>query len=102
MKRQSPESIEMSSAALGASILNTWSTNNLITVFLVEQLPVELWDAAIPGSPRRTVRMLAGHIHNARCGWIKTLGAPHGIAVPDRVDRRRVTRPQLSRALKQS
>jgi len=46
--------------------------------------------------------MLAGHIHNARCMWIKTLGRPHGIAVPQAVDRHRVSRSELIRALKQS
>jgi len=46
--------------------------------------------------------MLAGHIHNARCMWIKTLGRPHGIKVPASVDRRRVSRVQLVRALKSS
>jgi len=102
MKTNSKRSVETASTTLGASILNAWSTNNLITVSVVEQLPTDLWDAAIPGSSRRTIRMLAGHIHNARCGWIKTLGAPHGIAVPAAVDRRRVTRSQLARALKQS
>src|SRR5262249_55186304 len=49
-----------------------------------------------------TIRMLAGHLHNARCMWIKTLGAPHGIAVPPSVNRHRVTRVQLIRALKRS
>jgi uncharacterized damage-inducible protein DinB len=46
--------------------------------------------------------MLAAHIHNARCMWIKTLGGPHGITVPDAVDRRRVSRALLVRALKRS
>jgi uncharacterized damage-inducible protein DinB len=46
--------------------------------------------------------MLAGHIHNSRCMWLKTLGRPHGIAVPPSVDRRRVTRSRLIRALKES
>lgn len=46
--------------------------------------------------------MLAGHIHNARCMWLKTLGRPHGIAVPSSVDRRRVSRSRLVRALKES
>jgi uncharacterized damage-inducible protein DinB len=90
------------SAALRASILNAWSTNNRITVFLVEHLPDELWTAALPGSPRRTIRMLSGHLHNARCMWIKTLGRPHGIKVPAAVNRHRVSRAQLVRALEQS
>jgi uncharacterized damage-inducible protein DinB len=85
-----------------ASILNAWATNNRITVFLVEQIPDGLWNATVPGCPRRTLRMLAGHLHNARCMWIKTLGQPHGIRVPAAVDRRRVTRLQLVRALERS
>jgi uncharacterized damage-inducible protein DinB len=98
MTRGSPSAPE----ALPAGILDAWSTSNRVTIFLVERLPEELWSAPLPGSPRRTVRMLAGHLHNARCMWIKTLGRPHGIAVPASVDRRRVTRPQLVRALKRS
>jgi len=46
--------------------------------------------------------MIAGHIHNARCMWIKTLGKQHGIEVPDSVDRRRVSPKQLVRALDRS
>jgi uncharacterized damage-inducible protein DinB len=90
------------SSPLSGSILNAWSTNDRVTIFLVERLPAELWDGAIPGSPRRTVRMVAAHIHNARCTWIKTLGQPHGIAVPPLVDRHRVTSDLLVRALKRS
>jgi uncharacterized damage-inducible protein DinB len=90
------------SSSLGDSILKTWATSNRITIFLVENLPAELWDAAIPECPRRTIRMIAGHIHNARCMWIKTLGKPHGIAVPAAVDRRRVRRAELVRALERS
>jgi uncharacterized damage-inducible protein DinB len=84
------------------SLLDTWSTCNRTMIFLVEGLPDTLWKAAIPGMPRRTIRMLAGHIHNARCMWIDTLGQPHGVAVPPSVDRHRVTRAQLVRALERS
>ncbi len=83
----------------GDSILKTWATSNRVTIFLVERLPNAAWDAAIPGCPRRTIRMVAGHIHNARCMWIRTLGRPHGIPVPAAVDRRRVGRARLIRAL---
>jgi uncharacterized damage-inducible protein DinB len=87
---------------LRASILNAWSTNARTTAFLVERIPAALWPAAIPGAPQRTIQMLAGHLHNARCMWIKTLGEPHGITVPPAVDRHRVSRAQLIRALKRS
>ena len=84
--------MKSTSAPLGDMILNAWSTNDRVTTYLVEQLPDTLWNAVVPGCPRRTIRMISGHIHNARCTWIKTLGKPHGIAVPRAVDRHRVTR----------
>jgi hypothetical protein len=84
------------------TILAAWGTNNRVTVFLVENLPFPLWGASVPGAPRRTVRMIAGHIHNARCMWIKMVGKEHGIRVPDSVDRRKVTRKELVSALKRS
>ena len=56
----------------------------------------------VPGVPRRTVRMLAAHIHNARCMWIKMIGARHGVVVPKTVDGRRVRPAELSRALERS
>jgi uncharacterized damage-inducible protein DinB len=83
-------------------ILVSWRTNSRVTAYLVEHLPAELWDASVPGTPRRTIRMIAGHLHNARCMWLKTLGREHGIAVPVSVDRHKVTRRQLLSALARS
>jgi uncharacterized damage-inducible protein DinB len=90
------------SEALHVSILGAWSTNNRVMVFLVGQIPLELWSAALPECPRRTIRMVLSHVHNARCRWIKTLGLPHGIRVPAAVNRHRVSPAQLTRALQQS
>ncbi len=84
------------------SILGAWKTNNRVTVFLIENLPSPVWEASVPGAPRRTVRMIAGHIHNARCMWIKMIGQEHGVAVPAPVDRRRVSRKELVSALERS
>ena len=83
-------------------LLAAWQTSNRVTVFLIEHLPHELWEAKVPGAPRRTVRMIAGHLHNARCMWIKTLGKPHGIAVPPAVNRHRVEPKELIAALGRS
>jgi uncharacterized damage-inducible protein DinB len=80
-------------------LLDAWRTNNRVTVFLVENLSKEIWEASVPGAPRRTVRMIAGHIHNARCMWIKTLGREHGIAAPRAVNRHKIEPKQLIRAL---
>ena len=87
---------------LRPTILDAWRTNNRLTVFLVERLTPRVWTAPIPGAPRRTIRMIAGHVHNARCRWVKTLGGEFGIPAPRSVDRRLVGRPELVRALAQS
>jgi uncharacterized damage-inducible protein DinB len=84
------------------TILAAWRTNNQVTVFLVTHLSTAVWAAPVPGAPRKTIRMLAGHLHNSRRMWLKTLGRPHGIPVPPAVDRRRVTRRQLVAALNRS
>jgi uncharacterized damage-inducible protein DinB len=89
-------------AGLDGSILAAWRTNNRVTVFLVRNLPPAVWSASVPGAPRKTIRMLAGHLHNARCTWLKTLARPHGIPVPPAVDRRTVTRRALIAALNRS
>jgi len=88
--------------ALEESLISAWHTNNRVTTFLIENLPADLLSKNIPGSPRRTVRMLAAHIHNARCMWIKMIGTGHGIAVPRTVDGRTVRPAELTRALKRS
>ncbi len=86
----------------GETLLASWRTNSRVTAYLVERLPAPLWDAPVPGAPRRTIRMIAGHLHNARCMWLKTLGSEHGIASPPPVERHTVTRRALSSALKRS
>ena len=87
---------------LRQSLLAAWRTNNRVTVELIERLPPELWHVRVPGAPHRTIRSIAAHVHNARCGWINTLGSEHGIDVPDEVDRHGVTRRQLVAALRRS
>jgi uncharacterized damage-inducible protein DinB len=84
------------------ALIAAWHTNQRVTTYLIENLPRELWSMNIPGSPRRTIRMLAAHIHNVRCMWIKMIGAGHGIAVPRTVDGRTVRPSELTRALARS
>lgn len=92
----------MKNIELSRALVDTWRTNNRVTVYLFENLPEDLWSAKVPGAPRRTVRMIAGHIHNCRCMWIKMLGRSHGLAAPPAVDRYRVTRRHLLPALERS
>jgi uncharacterized damage-inducible protein DinB len=83
-------------------LIDAWRTSHRVTVYLIENLPPEIWSMTVPGSPRRTVRSIAAHLHNTRCMWIKMIGARHGVVVPRLVDHRKVTPAQLSRALERS
>ncbi|MGE5415083.1 MAG: DinB family protein [Syntrophomonadaceae bacterium] len=87
---------------LAAAVVGAWSTSHRATVLLIENVPPAAWAVPAPGLPRRSIRLIGAHLHNSRCGWIKTLGAPHGIAVPERVDKRTVTRRELAAALNRS
>ena len=83
-------------------LIDAWRTNNRVTVYLIENLPPELWPMNIPGSSRRTIRSLAAHIHNTRCMWIKMIAARHGVAVPRTVEAQTVKPSGLCRALERS
>jgi len=83
-------------------LLAAWSTSCRVTSGLVGSIPAALWHEAIPGIPMRTVQSLAAHLHNSRCGWVRTLGSEHGIEAPERVDPRTVTPRQLVAALGRS
>jgi uncharacterized damage-inducible protein DinB len=87
---------------LADAVVAAWKTNNRVTMFLFENLPSELWAMRVPGTSRRSVRMIAAHIHNARCMWIKMMGASQGIAIPRTVDPRLVRASELLRALSRS
>jgi uncharacterized damage-inducible protein DinB len=79
-----------------------WETSNRVTEFLFENLPSELWSEKIPGAPNRTIGMIAGHIHNARCMWLKMIGGQYGTKAPISIDRRNITRTILLPALRRS
>jgi uncharacterized damage-inducible protein DinB len=87
---------------LAEAVIAAWKTSNRVTLFLFENLPSELWPMTVPGTSRRTVRMIAGHMHNARCMWIKMLGRQHGIRTPESVSRHTVTPRELVPALERS
>lgn len=84
------------------ALIAAWHTNNRVTTYLIENLPPDLWSMTVPGSPRRTVRMVAAHFHNSRCMWIKSLGKGYDIAVPQSVNIRTVRKAELTRALRRS
>jgi len=83
-------------------VITAWRTNNAATVFLVRRLPAAVWTETVPGIPRKTIGMIAAHLHNSRCMWVKSLGAAHGINVPRRVDLRRAKQADVVAALPRS
>lgn len=87
---------------LRASLLGAWRTSARATDFLIANIPAAVWDAAVPGIPRRTVPRIAAHLHNSRSRWLRTLGREHGIAVPPLVTLQRVSKKQLLVALRES
>lgn len=87
---------------LSGIILNAWKTINRTTVFLIEHIPLDLWNEKVPGPPQRTIGMIARHIHNTRCMWIKMIGKGQTIEVPIRVDPRYADREEVIGALGRS
>jgi len=83
-------------------LVQAWRTSHRVTTYLIENLPPDLWSMTVPGAPRRTVRMVAAHLHNSRCWWIKAMGRRDGIVAPPLVDLRRVTPAALLKALSRS
>lgn len=83
-------------------LIETWRISARATSFLVENLPAPVWGEKLPGMPRRTIRMIAGHVHNARCMWTGRLGRDCGVKAPSKVDRHRVTQKKLLPALDRS
>jgi len=83
-------------------LLAPWRTNQRVTVYLFEHLPDEVWPLKVPEMPRKTVRMIAGHLHNARCMWLKMTSDGHDVPLPASVERRGVTREELLPALEES
>lgn len=89
-------------AQKGNAIVKAWRLNNRITVYLIEQLPVELWKKKVPGYKQKTIQMICGHIHNTRRMWIKTVGNRFKITQPRKVDRYRIGQKELIVALNES
>ena len=87
---------------LRKEILNAWKTTNRTTIFLIEHITTALWNEKVPGTSRRTIGMIASHIHNTRCMWIKMIVKGQKVKVPARVDPRNANREKVIKALSRS
>ena len=82
-------------------MIAAWQTNNA-AIWSTWCVARRGSDRERPGIPRKTIGMIAAHLHNSRCMWIKGIGGAHGVAVPKRVDLRRVSQADLVLALPRS
>lgn len=97
-----PEDHVIYDARAADALLAAWHTNHRVTAYLIENLPRELWPMKVPGYRQRTIRRIAAHFHNSRCGWVKSIGGKHGVRVPAAVDIDKVRQPELVKALERS
>jgi len=83
-------------------LIAAWNTSHHTTIYLIENLPPELWSMKVPGYPQKSIRRIAAHLHNARCGWVKSIGEKHAVKVPKPVDLNRISQSGLVKALDRS
>ena len=91
--------MEPFSQRLPNALLEAFDTNNRINQYLIENLPLEAWDAKPPGGKGRTVAAIAAHMHNVRVMWLKAAKAEK---IPEQLDRGSVTPAQAIRGLEVS
>ena len=92
----------MDNLQLADEVLRCWKINNQVDIILLKALPAVIWPMKIPGYQHKTVRMMGAHLHNARCGWINTLGRKWKILAPPMVDNKDVAVRSLMAALNAS
>lgn len=87
------------STQLPLALLKALDTNHRISVYLIENLPAEAWNAKLPNGRGRTVAAIVAHMHNVRVMWLKAAKAED---IPEQLDRATVTPAQATRALESS
>ena len=100
-----PKETPMAKAApvafsLSQALLTSFDTNDLITQYMIENLPTDAWRAEPPEGKGRTVAAIVAHLHNVRVMWLKA--AAKGGKIPEQLDRATVTPAQATKALEQS
>jgi len=87
------------SSLLPDALLNAFDTNNRINRYLIENLPVEAWNAKPPDGKGRTVAAIVAHMHNVRVMWLKAAKAPE---IPGQLDRATVQPSEAITAFEKS
>jgi uncharacterized damage-inducible protein DinB len=82
------------------ALLNAYSTNDRINIYLLENLEEKAWQAEPPGGKGRNIAAVVSHMHNVRVMWLKS--AAKGSDIPDQLDRKTVTPKSALAALAES
>ena len=87
---------------LNKTLLDCWRTTNQTSILLVKIIAPNLWTKRIPGYKHKTIAMLAIHLHNARCMWIKNISNKKLKGTLKTINSYYGTKKELLVALKQS
>jgi uncharacterized damage-inducible protein DinB len=100
MSKAVAKSVEKPYAArLPQALLNALDTNNRISLYLIDNLPAEAWNAKPPGGKGRTIAAIVAHMHNVRVMWLKAAKAQD---IPEQLERSTLTPAQAAHALENS
>jgi uncharacterized damage-inducible protein DinB len=67
------------------ALLEAFATSQRITLYLLENIPDEAWNAEPPGGKGRDIPAIVAHIHNVRLMWLKAAGKD--IELPEKLER---------------
>ncbi len=98
-KSTASESTETFANRLPDALLHAFEINNRINLYLIENLPLEAWNAKPTDGKGRTISAIVAHMHNVRVMWLKA--AKVG-SIPEQLEKSTVTPGQAIRALNES
>jgi len=82
-----------------AALLNAFDINNRINLYMIENLPVDAWNAKPPDGKGRTIAAIVAHMHNVRVMWLKASKVEN---LPEQLNRATVSPAEAARGLEQS
>lgn len=85
--------------ALPDALLNSFETNNRISLYLIENVDDDVWRTK-PEGKGRDIASIFAHVHNVRLMWLKAAGS--GDAVPEKLDGGSSTKQETAKALEES
>lgn len=68
------------------ALIGAFATNHRINLYLLEHLPEAAWSAPTPNGKGRTIPAILAHMHNVRLMWLKAVGLPEGVTMPDKLE----------------